>query len=81
MKTLKQRTITYARAYPWQSATQIANALKAKPSYVSSILAKAVKVGRLSRIVPGDWPGPRGGHLYGPPHNDLYHTSIAELGM
>lgn len=74
-KPIKKRAITYARRYPGQSATQIANALKANPSTVSSVLYAACKAGELVRservALPGGWwgkggGGPAGGHVYGP---------------
>lgn len=75
--TIKQRAITYARRYPGQSATQIAHALRAKPTTVSAILYRAVQAGELARSVTrtpdghGHWHvrdggGPAGGHTYGP---------------
>lgn len=75
--TIKSRAIAYARRYPGQSATQIANALRANPSTVSAVLYRAVKAGELVRTetrVPdghGHWNvrdggGPGGGHTYGP---------------
>lgn len=76
MKSLRQRAVTYAQRYPGNSATQIAHALKAKPSSVSSILYAAVQRGELSRSETTHngfhWHargggGPAGGHTYGPP--------------
>jgi DNA-binding MarR family transcriptional regulator len=77
VKTIKQRTITYARRYPGQSATQIAHAIRAKASTVSSVLHKACARGELVRsdVESTDgrchWHsrgggGPAGGHVYGP---------------
>jgi hypothetical protein len=80
--TLTKRTITYAKRYPGQSATQIANALRAKASSVSSILHKAVARGQLERST-ADWSGkgnfwnvaggggPAGGHIYYAPGRGL----------
>ena len=76
MMTLTKRAISYARKYPGRTATEIANALRAKPSSVSSILYRASKTGLLerkegepSREVP--WQregggGPLGGATYYP---------------
>ena len=74
--TIKKRALAYARRYPGQSATQIANALRAKPGTVSSILYLAVREGALTRT-PKAWigfthwhakggGGPAGGYVYGP---------------
>jgi hypothetical protein len=75
LRNIGKRAVTYARRYPGQSATQIAHALRAKPTTVSAALYRAVQAGELMRsnpVVGADhWApkqggGPRGGHVYGP---------------
>ena len=61
--TMTSRVLRYARRYPGQSATQIANALRARPSTVSGMLQKAWRRCELDRL---DFSGPRGGNGYGP---------------
>jgi hypothetical protein len=75
MTTLTKRAITYAKKYPGRSATEIANALHARPSSVSSILYRACRAGLLTRregeASAGPWHrkdggGPSGGASYYP---------------
>lgn len=77
MRPLSKRAVTYARRWPGQTATQIAHALRARPSTISSALHKAVAAGELVRTT-AEWGGkgnywnvmggggPGGGHRYGP---------------
>lgn len=42
-RTLKKRALAYVRRHPYQTATQIANALRANVSSVSALLYKATR--------------------------------------
>lgn len=59
--TLKSRILSFVRANPGKSATEIANALEAKKDSVASTLCVFTETGILRR--EGD-KGPRGGYIY-----------------
>jgi hypothetical protein len=88
MTTLTKRAITYTKKYPGRSATEIANALHARPSSVSSILYRACRAGLLTRregeASAGPWHrqnggGPSGGATYYPAASASSRSAVSAL--
>jgi hypothetical protein len=61
--TIRQAVLAHVQAHPGLSATQIAHAIRQKPSSVSSTLVKEVTAGTIRRLPDG---GPRRGWIYVP---------------